>query len=92
MGGRVIVMDEPTAALARTEVRRLLDVVRRLRREGKAVIYVSHHLEEVFEVADRATVLRDGRHVATEVIKETTEDDLVRLMVGRDIEDRKSVV
>ncbi len=86
VGGRVIVMDEPTAALARTEVRRLLDVVRRLRQEGNAVIYVSHHLEEVFEVADRATVLRDGRHVATEVIEETTEDDLVRLMVGRDVE------
>jgi ABC-type sugar transport system ATPase subunit len=84
--GRVIVMDEPTAALNSTEVTRLMDVVRRLRDEGRAVIYVSHHLEEVFEVADRATVLRDGRNVATLDIAGTTEAELVRLMVGRDVE------
>ena len=84
--GRVIVMDEPTAALNSTEVTRLMDVIRRLRDEGRAVIYVSHHLEEVFEVADRATVLRDGRNVATLDIKGTTEAELVRLMVGRDVE------
>ncbi len=83
--GRVIVMDEPTAALNRTEVARLMDVVRRLRDEGRAVIYVSHHLEEVFEVADRATVLRDGRNVGTLEIAGATEPELVRLMVGRDI-------
>ena len=84
--GRVIVMDEPTAALNRTEVARLMDVVRRLRDEGRAVIYVSHHLEEVFEVADRATVLRDGRNVGTLEMATATEPQLVRLMVGRDIE------
>jgi ABC-type sugar transport system ATPase subunit len=83
--GRVIVMDEPTAALNSTEVTRLLEVVRRLRDEGRAVIYVSHHLEEVFEVADRATVLRDGRNVATLPIAGATEGELVRLMVGRDV-------
>lgn len=83
--GRVIVMDEPTAALSHSEVDRLLDVVRRLREEGRAVIYVSHHLDEVFDVADRATVLRDGRHVATLDIRSTDEDELVRLMVGRDV-------
>jgi ABC-type sugar transport system ATPase subunit len=83
--GRVIVMDEPTAALNSTEVTRLMGVIRRLRDEGRAVIYVSHHLEEVFEVADRATVLRDGRNVATLGIAEATEADLVRLMVGRDV-------
>jgi ABC-type sugar transport system ATPase subunit len=78
-------MDEPTAALNSTEVTRLMDVIRRLRDEGRAVIYVSHHLEEVFEVADRATVLRDGRNVATLDIAKTREGDLVRLMVGRDV-------
>jgi ABC-type sugar transport system ATPase subunit len=83
--GRVIVMDEPTAALNSTEVTRLMDVIRRLRDEGRAVIYVSHHLEEVFEVADRATVLRDGRNVATLDIAATNEGELVRLMVGRDV-------
>jgi len=83
--GRVIVMDEPTAALNRTEVARLMDVVRRLRDEGRAVIYVSHHLEEVFEIADRATVLREGRNVGTLEIAAATEPELVRMMVGRDI-------
>ena len=84
--GRVIIMDEPTAALAASEVSRLLAVVRKLRAEDRSVIYVSHHLEEVFAVADRATVLRDGRFVRTFDIAETNEDELVRSMVGRDIE------
>jgi len=84
--GQVIVMDEPTAALSKDEVRRLLGVVRRLRDEGRSVVYVSHRLDEVFAVADRATVLRDGRGVRTVDIATTSEDDLVRLMVGRDID------
>ena len=84
--GRVIVMDEPTAALSRSEVDQLLGVVRRLRAEGRAVIYVSHHLEEVFAVADRATVLRDGQHVDTVEIAHTDEDELVRMMVGRSVD------
>jgi ABC-type sugar transport system ATPase subunit len=83
--GQVIVMDEPTAALAHDEVERLLEVVRRLRDEGRSVIYVSHRLEEVFSVADRATVLRDGRLVRTLDIADTDEDEMVRLMVGRDL-------
>jgi ABC-type sugar transport system ATPase subunit len=84
--GRVIVMDEPTAALNGSEITSLLGVVRRLRDEGRAIIYVSHHLEEVFEVADRVTVLRDGKNVATTDIGETDETQLVRHMVGRDVE------
>ena len=83
--GRVIIMDEPTAALSSSEVSRLLDVVKRLRDEGRSVIYVSHHLEEVFEVADRATVLRDGRFVTTVDSADADEDTLVRSMVGRDV-------
>jgi len=83
--GRVIVMDEPTAALSQSEVERLLQIIRRLRDEGRSVIYVSHHLEEVFAVADRATVLRDGQHVATLDIAETDQRELVKLMVGRDV-------
>jgi ABC-type sugar transport system ATPase subunit len=84
--GRVIVMDEPTAALSQSEVERLLQIVRRLRDEGRSVIYVSHHLEEVFEIADRATVLRDGSHVATLDIADTNQNELVKLMVGRDVQ------
>ena len=83
--GQVIIMDEPTAALSSSEVAKLLDVVRRLRDEGRSVIYVSHHLDEVFAVADRATVLRDGTYVVTLDIAETDEDELVRSMVGRDV-------
>jgi len=83
--GRVIVMDEPTAALSQSEVERLLEIVKKLRDEGRSVIYVSHHLEEVFAVADRATVLRDGTHVATLDIADTDQDQLVKLMVGRDV-------
>lgn len=83
--GRVIVMDEPTAALSKTEVVHLLQIVRRLRDEGRSVIYVSHHLEEVFEVADRVTVLRDGQHVKTMDIGDTNQNELVKLMVGRDV-------
>ena len=85
MDGRVIVMDEPTAALNGNEVANLLAVVKRLRAEGRAIIYVSHHLEEVFQVADRVTVLRDGKNVATTEVAETDETELVHLMVGRDI-------
>jgi ABC-type sugar transport system ATPase subunit len=83
--GRIIVMDEPTAALSADEVTRLLDVVRRLRSEGRSVIYVSHRLDEVFAIADRVTVLRDGRLVQTSDLADTSPDELVRLMVGRDV-------
>ena len=70
--GRIIVMDEPTAALSADEVAQLLDVVRRLRAEGRSIIYVSHRLDEVFALADRVTVLRDGRHVRTCDIADTS--------------------
>ncbi|KAB0679598.1 sugar ABC transporter ATP-binding protein [Aureimonas leprariae] len=83
---RVLVMDEPTAALAEADVRRLLDVVRSLRREGVAIVYVSHRMNEIFEIADRVTVLRDGKTVATKPIAEVTEASLVSMMVGRDID------
>ncbi|MEO5873441.1 MAG: sugar ABC transporter ATP-binding protein [Streptosporangiaceae bacterium] len=84
--GRIIVMDEPTAALSADEVTRLLDIVRRLRAEGRSIIYVSHRLDEVFALADRVTVLRDGKHIRTCDIGDTDPDGLVRLMVGRDVE------
>jgi ABC-type sugar transport system ATPase subunit len=83
--GRIIVMDEPTAALSADEAGRLLDIVRRLRSEGRSVVYVSHRLDEVFAVADRVTVLRDGRRVRTTPLADTDPDELVRAMVGRDI-------
>ena len=82
---RVLIMDEPTAALADADVRRLMDVVRRLRERGVGIVYVSHKLPEIFELADRVTVLRDGALIGTRPIGEVTEQSLVAMMVGREI-------
>jgi rhamnose transport system ATP-binding protein len=85
---RVIVMDEPTAALSAAEVARLFDVVRTLRAAGAAVLFISHRLEEVFEICQRVTVMRDGRTVLARELAGLTTDDLVRAMVGRDMPQR----
>ena len=79
---KIVVMDEPTASLPADEVARLFDAVRSMRAHGVAVIYVSHRLEEIFAIADRVVVLRDGRLAGTRAIHETDPDDLVRLIVG----------
>ena len=83
---RILIMDEPTAALAEHDVVRLFAIVRLLRARGVGVVYISHRLEEIFLVADRVTVLRDGAYVATKPIAETDRDNLVQMMVGRRIE------
>jgi rhamnose transport system ATP-binding protein len=83
---RVIVMDEPTAALTTTEVDRLFGIVERLRARGNAVLFVSHRLEEIFAVCRRVTVMRDGRHVLTKPIEELTTQSIIRAMVGRDMD------
>ena len=87
---RILVMDEPTAALTPHEVERLFDLVRDLKRRGVGIIYVSHRLDEVFEIADCVHVLRDGEHVATRPVSEVTPKLLVDLMVGREIEERRN--
>ena len=84
LDARVLILDEPTASLSAHEVERLFTIVRRLRARGVAVLFVSHRLDEVFELSDRVTVLRDGRHVVTKATAELTTADLVRHMVGRD--------
>jgi len=84
---RVLIMDEPTAALTGTETARLFAVVEALRAEGAAVLFISHRLGEIFELCRRVTTLRDGRLVASEPLDGLTEDDLVRRMVGRDLEE-----
>ncbi len=88
LDARVIVMDEPTAALSLAEVARLFDVVRTLRAAGAAVLFISHRLEEVFEICQRVTVMRDGRQVLTSELTGLTADDLVRAMVGRQVAER----
>ena len=82
---RVLVLDEPTASLSTPEVRRLLQIVRELRAQGLGIVYVSHRLEEVLEIADRVTVLRDGAVVASRRAEELGRDELIRLMVGREL-------
>ncbi|MCY4525202.1 MAG: sugar ABC transporter ATP-binding protein [Anaerolineaceae bacterium] len=84
---RLLIMDEPTAALTEADVQRLFSLVRLLRERGVAIIYISHRLDEVFMLADRVTVLRDGQYVGTRGIEETREDDLISMMVGRTIDD-----
>ncbi|MDA0636029.1 sugar ABC transporter ATP-binding protein [Nonomuraea sp. MCN248] len=82
---RLVVMDEPTAALAEHEVESLYRLIGRLRERGVAVLYISHRLREVFDLADRVTVLKDGSRVTTLPIGEVTPAELIRLMVGRDL-------
>ncbi len=84
---RVLILDEPTSSLTAVETRLLFRTVQRLKEAGLSVIYISHHLSEVFELADRVSVLRDGKRVATCSIADVTEDDLVRKMVGRELAD-----
>ena len=82
---KVIVMDEPTAALTEVEVERLFEVVKTLSLRGAAILYVSHRLHEVFEICQRVTILRDGAFVKTSAIDDTDIDDVIRSMVGRDV-------
>jgi rhamnose transport system ATP-binding protein len=82
---RVLIMDEPTAALSGNEVERLFNVVRALREEGAAVLFISHRIEEVFSICDTATVMRDGAVVHDARIADMTPDDMVRRMVGREL-------
>lgn len=83
---RIVVMDEPTSSLTPNEVALLFNVIRRLTSLGIAVLYVTHKLDEVFEIADTVTVLRDGRHISTKPISEHTHDSLIQDMIGRRIE------
>jgi ribose transport system ATP-binding protein len=83
---RILVMDEPTAALSDRETELLFDLIRRLRADGVAIVYISHRLAEVFALGDRISVLRDGRSVGEVDPKSTTPDELVRMMVGRSID------
>ncbi len=84
----LIIMDEPTAALSLTEIAYLFQIINELRDSGVAVIYISHHLEETFEICDRITILRDGQYIDTRPRDEMTMDDLIRMMVGRTLDEQ----
>jgi ABC-type sugar transport system ATPase subunit len=83
---KVLIMDEPTAALTITEVRMLVDLINRLKARGLAIIFISHRLVEVFEIAEKITVLKDGKLVGTLPISQVTPSDVVRMMVGRELD------
>ncbi len=82
---RLLIMDEPTSALSDREIHRLFELLRGLKARGVAVLFISHRLEEVFQIADRITILRDGRHIGTFSIAEVTPSAVVRMMVGREM-------
>lgn len=84
---RVLIMDEPTASLSAHEVNQLFKIVERLRRQGVAILFIGHRLEEVFQIADRITVLRDGLWISSYLRNEVTTDQVIRDMVGRKVED-----
>jgi rhamnose transport system ATP-binding protein len=85
-GARIVIMDEPTASLTQKEQHLLFKVVRDLRAQGVGVVYISHRLEEIFALANRVTVLRDGESVGTNPVNGLNESQMIRLMVGRDVE------
>ncbi len=85
---QIIAMDEPTSALTEREVEHLFEIIRGLKEEGVAIIFVSHRLEEVFQIAERITVLRDGKYVGTKRIEETNRDEVITMMVGREIKEK----
>lgn len=84
---KIIVMDEPSAALSNRELETLFSLIRKFKSEGTSVIYISHRMEEIFEIADRVTVFRDGKYVDTRLTRETDKNELIKLMVGRSLSD-----
>ena len=81
----VLIMDEPTSALTEREVEHLFRIIRTLKADGKGIIYITHKMNELFEIADEVSVFRDGKYIATKQSSELTRDDIIRMMVGRDI-------
>ncbi len=81
----VLIMDEPTSALTEREVEHLFRIIRNLRKKGTGIVYITHKMNELFEIADEVSVFRDGEHIATRASSELTRDEVIRMMVGREI-------
>ncbi|WP_338470654.1 sugar ABC transporter ATP-binding protein [Niallia sp. XMNu-256] len=88
MDAKVIIMDEPTSALTDREIEKLFKIMKELTANGVSIVYISHRMEEIFEICDRITVMRDGVSVATSEIKQTNFEEIVKQMVGRELSDR----
>ena len=84
---RLIIMDEPTAPLTPREVETLFGIARRLRDEGRTIVFISHRLEEVRALCDRVTIFRDGNKIATDTIANLSDADIIRLMIGRPLKE-----
>ncbi len=82
---KIIIMDEPTAPLSIAEVEKLFEIIRELKQSGVTIIYISHRLDEIFTIADRVSVMRDGKYIATNMVSATTRKELISLMVGREL-------
>jgi len=87
LNARILIMDEPTSAISEQEAEKLFSVIRRLAKEGVGIIYITHRMQEVFMIADRLTVLRDGRLIGTVSARESSRDQIISMMVGREIKD-----
>ena len=85
---KVLIMDEPTAALTESETQGLFRVINSLREKGVSIVYISHRMEEIFDLCDRITILRDGEYIDNKYIKDITMDDVVQMMIGREIGER----
>lgn len=88
LNARILIMDEPTSALSETEIKQLFDTIRKLKSTGVSVIYISHRMEEIFQIGDRVTVLRDGKHIGTKSVGATSRAELVRMMVNRELKEQ----
>ena len=88
LNAKILIMDEPTSALSEAEIRQLFETIIRLKAKGVSIIYISHRLEEIFEIGDRVTVLRDGKWIGTKSIGETSKSELVRMMVNRELKEQ----
>ncbi|WML38031.1 galactose/methyl galactoside ABC transporter ATP-binding protein MglA [Neobacillus sp. OS1-2] len=87
-GSKIIVMDEPTSSLTENEVNHLFTIIRKLQSDNVAIIYISHKMEEILKISDEVTIMRDGQYIATKSAKELTTDEIIKLMVGRDLSQR----
>src|SRR5271157_3608876 len=81
----ILIMDEPTSALTEREVEHLFKIIRTLKAQGKGIVYITHKMNELFEIADEVSVFRDGRYIATRPAADVTRDEIIKMMVGREI-------
>ncbi|MGE5583114.1 MAG: sugar ABC transporter ATP-binding protein [Bacillota bacterium] len=88
LDAEIIIMDEPTAALTNQEIDKLFAIIRNLKQSGKVIVYISHKLDEVFEICDQVTVLRDGKHIGSAEVKDLNQQQLIQMMVGRRLEEK----